>query len=489
MSLHINPALLSRGLLTEQEDAVRPGKLPKASIDSLMPKRIEDNQDAYLPNASLDNKTEKTYRAATGAWNRIMDSLGFKDLPTDKRVQLKDFENLSMETMMLAMTLVAGKALSNTAELKAKALSIMSDKQEAIREQEIKDYREQMDKAVEQQNAAKKAGIFGVLFDWVVAAVELVSGVAKLVGGLVTANPFAIAGGAMDLMAGLAGVVKATMNTLALIDPKNADSYRKVADIAGKVQLAFEIAGAVVDITSAARNMMLTKAIPKATEKLLQEGTEKVLMEAIEKGSQQAVEKTAKEVGKQVASQVSEQIMQGLGKAAVEASKTAAKEASQKLITNKMMEYFSQQAIEKLVTKSIEKVAGEAIEKGIQLTAEALTKAIVDQVKRDVLAQVLKASLLSAVNTTRATVTAASQVVSGVSKLEQAELQKEIDQLIIDQQWLQMCFQFYEQSKEAARKDLKALLQGAGDAIAEGSKTLKQSASVQLQALIAAARV
>ncbi|AOJ04762.1 MULTISPECIES: type III secretion system translocon subunit SctE [Burkholderia] len=424
---------------------------------------------------------------AAGALGRVLDKFdrASGDKGAASSIGLRAFESVSMETMLLATTLLSTKVLGNTAELKSKALEIMSAKQDEVRQQEIKDYREQIDKAVEQQQKAKKAGIFGVIFDWIVAAVEVVSGVAKMIGGALSGNAMMVAGGAMDLMAGFAGVVKATMNTLALIDEKNADKYRQAADVAAKVQLTFEIAGAVVDVTSAARNMLLTKAIPKATTAVLEKGAGEALEQAIKSGSKQAVEKTAQAIGKEVASQVSEQILQGLGKTALEASKQAGKEALQKTVqqlgVNRMLESFSREAIEKMVTKAVQKVANEAIDRGVELTAQALTKAIAKQVKRDVMAAALKASLSPLLNTARATIGAASQTTSGVLGIERAKLQKEIDQLILDQQWLQMCFAFYKQQKEAQTKDAKELVEKAGQAVEDGSQALRQSAAVQAQ--------
>ncbi|KVX77023.1 type III secretion system translocon subunit SctE [Burkholderia ubonensis] len=424
---------------------------------------------------------------AAEAMNRMLNKFEGAPAPGSKRsaFDLRDIGNVSMESMLLATTLLSSKVLGNTAELKSKALSIMSAKQEEVRRQEVNEYREQIDKAIEQQQKAKKAGVFGVIFDWIVAAAEVVSGVAKIVGGALTGNAMMAVGGAMDLMAGFAGVIKATMNTLALIDDKNAEKYREVADIAAKVQLSFEIAGAVVDITSAARNMLLTKAIPKATTAVLKEGAEQALVSAIKVGSKDAVKNTAQVVGREVASQVSDQILQGIGKAALEASKKTSKDAVQKAVqqvgVNRMLESFSREAIEKMVTKSVEKVASKAIEEGIEMSAKELTKAITKQVNQEVMAAALKASTSILLNATRASVSAASQVTAGVLAVERAKLQKEIDQLILDQQWLQMCFQFYERQKEAQTKQVADLIEKSGEIVEDGSKALRQTATVQAQ--------
>ena len=449
---------------------------------------IVDDVRTRMPGATgIAGRALVSMKDAAEALVRIIDKFDSATAPDTKRgtIDRGDAGNVSMESMLLATTLLSSQVLGNTAELKSKALSIMSAKQEEVRRQEVNEYREQIDKAIEQQQKAKKAGIFGVIFDWIVAAVEVVSGVAKMIGGALTGNVMTVAGGAMDLMAGFAGVVKATMNTLALVDEKNAEKYRAVADAAAKVQLSFEIAGAVVDVTSAARNMLLTKAIPKATTAVLKEGAEQALVSAIKTGSKDAVKSTAQAVGKEVAAQVSDQILQGIGKAALETSKKAGKEAAQKAVqqlgVNRMLESFSREAVEKMVAKSVEKVAGKAIEEGIEMSAKELTKAITRQVNQEVMAAALKASTSILTNATRASVSAASQVTTGVLAIERAKLQKEIDQLMLDQQWLQMCFQFYEQQKEAQTKQAKDLIEKSGEIIADGSKALKQSAAVQAQ--------
>ncbi|MGN7743884.1 type III secretion system translocon subunit SctE [Pseudomonas sp. 22526] len=400
-------------------------------------------------------------------------------------ISLKDLEKIPMDSIMLASTLLSSEILGSTAMAKSKALAIMTDKQERVRQQEVADFREQMDKAIEQQEKAKKAGIFGVIFDWIIAAVEIVTGVAKIIGGALTGNVMTAAGGAMDLMAGLAGVVKAAANTMALIDPDNAEKYRAIADVAGKVQLGFEIAGAVIDITSAARNMLMTKVIPKVAGTVLKEGAEQALVAGIKAGSKSAIDQTAKMVGKEVASQVSAQIAQNLGKVAMEASKTAGKEAAQKIVqqlgVNRMLEKFSQEAIEQLVTNAVKKVGHGAIDKGVEMTAKEVTKAVTKEINREVLQVALKASTYTAVNVTRGAVAGASQITAGALAADRAKLQKEISQLILDQQWLQSLFTFYKDEKDAAMKRIGELVEGQSQVVQDGSKAIAQAGAVQVQ--------
>ncbi|MBB6155177.1 secreted effector protein SseC [Pseudomonas sp. JAI115] len=406
-------------------------------------------------------------------------------------LSLKELEKIPMDAMMLASTLLSSEILGSTALAKSKALAIMTDKQERIRQQEIRDCREEMDKAVEKQDKARKAGIFSVIFDWVIAAVEVVSGVLKIVGGVLTGNVSTVAGGAMDLLAGLAGTIKAIINTVALIDPDNKEAYEKIAKTVGYVQLSFEIAGALVDVTSAVRNLVLTKVIPKVTGTVLKKGADAALVQAIKNGSKTAVDQTAKQVGQQVASQVAEQIIQGLTKATLEASKATAKAGMQRFVqqfgVNQMLKQFSQQAIETLVTQAVARVGHQAIEKGVQKTVEQVTKEIVKAVRNDVIKAVVKASAYVGIHTTRGALAGASQITSGALAVDRARLQKEIDQLVLDQQWLQALFALYQSEKDAALKRMSELVEGQSLVLEDGSKAIANAGAVQVQ--IAAAMV
>lgn len=179
------------------------------------------------------------------------------------RVSLPDVERADMEALAMTATVLSLRSFGDTAKATLKALEIATQAEDSLRREQVLQYQQQMDRAVEQADKARKAGVLGVVFDWIIAVAEVVSGLFKMVTGTLTGNPLSVAGGAMDLMAGLAGLVKATANTLALVDPDNAEKHRAAADEAGKVQLSFEIAGAAVDVTSAARNLLVTRVMGK----------------------------------------------------------------------------------------------------------------------------------------------------------------------------------------------------------------------------------
>ncbi|HBO5144911.1 TPA: type III secretion system translocon subunit SctE [Pseudomonas aeruginosa] len=459
-----------------------------AQIDSSRPSWLRLNQAEKVSRQDVNEAFGRLFGATNPEAEAANDKIRPSVMPP-----AHEFEKMSVELMMVAATLTAGELIGHITDAKAKAVKILGDQQDKLRAEELKEFREQIDKALEQQKKAKKAGIFGVIFDWIVAAVQVVTGVAKMVGGALTGNVMTAAGGAMDLMAGFAGVVKAAMNTMALIDSANADKYRKIADVAAKIQLTFEIAGAAIDFLSAARNLITTKVIPQATKVVLKEGADQALSQAIKNGSKSAAAEIAEQVGKQVADQVSDNLMRSLGKTALEASKTAGRDAAAKVVqqlgVNQMLEKFSREAIESMVSNAVKKVADNAIDKGIEMSARQLTKAIHKELVEQIALATLKASTYVGINAAREAVGGAQKITAGALAMERAQLQKEIDQLILDQQWLMMLVDMFERDKEEQVEEMKRLTEGQTDALAGASEALHDAAQTRVRAATSMAGV
>lgn len=426
---------------------------------------------------------EVSYEQAAEILDRILEMVGGKGNGNGKAdsnplsgMDLSTLEKIPMNSMFAASSLLAGQILGSVAEKKGEMLSIFSEKQELLRREEVKNIREQMDNAIEQQDKAKKAGIIGVVCDWVIAAVEVATGLAKIVGGVMSGNVMQAAGGAMDLMAGMAGIGKAICNTMALADPENAEKYHKMAEKFGIAQMSFEIAGAAIDITSALRNAIVTKIIPQAAKVALKEGWDDALKLAVKEGSQSAAKEVAKQVGKEVAGQVAEQVASQLGKTAVK--------AASKKSTKSILEIFSQQAIEAMVTKSVEKVAKKAIKEGVELTTEQLTKKVVAQIQKDVLKAAMKASLTTAgtvMQTAYGVVSGGQQIAIGALDMQKAKLFKDMEQLMLDQEWLQNLFQSFEEKKKETVKNVRELQEDRGNIMQDATQTISQTASCQAQ--------
>ncbi|ENG4185954.1 type III secretion system translocon subunit SctE [Providencia rettgeri] len=393
-------------------------------------------------------------------------------------MSLAKIEGLPMNSMFAASLLLVGQVLGDIASTKGEMLEILTKKQDMLRMEEVKNIREQMEKAVEQQDKARKAGVFGVIFDWVIAAVEVVVGVTKMVGGFLSGNAMMAASGSMDFMAGLAGIGKAVANTMALIDPNNAEKYHAAANKFAITQMSFELMGAAIDITSAVRNAIATKIVPKVATQVLKEGAGEALNAAIKEGSQTTIKGIAKSVGQEVSTQIGNQIINQLGKQAAE--------KAGKTIFNKMIDSFSQKAIEELVTKSVEKAAKKAAKKvakdGIELTTEQLISNTTRQIQKDVLKAVSKASVSRVdmfLQTSRGVISGAQQVTIGSLEIQKAKLQKQIDQLMLDQTWLQNMFEFFEREKEETVKKVRSLQEDKAAVVQDGTKLLSTIASTQ----------
>ncbi|GLU33141.1 pathogenicity island 2 effector protein SseC [Trinickia caryophylli] len=391
-------------------------------------------------------------RAAAEAIERVFGQIG-KPGPRNGVSVLRGVEKEPMQSLMLAVTLMSVEALGSLANATGKALNIMAQGQRAVEQHEVQEIRDQIDKAIEQQKKAKKAGIFSAICDWVVSAVEVVSGAARVVTGALTGDAMMVAGGAMDLAAGTAGLVKAACETIALIDTKDAAKFKAIAETAGKIQLACEIVGAIVDITSAAQNMLVTKVIPKAAEKVLEEGAGRVVATAVKDGSKEALEAAAKQLGKEVVKSVSEEALDVLGK----------------------------DVVEKIIQDAVKTAAKNALERGGDIVAEKLAKDIVKQIRRSLIKAIVKAAVVTTVNVTRGALSGANEVFSGVIQIERARLQKQIDQLILDQEMLQALFDDFDRAKKDTEEKMKDLIHAQGRALAGGSAEMRATATVAIR--------
>ncbi|WP_181321907.1 type III secretion system translocon subunit SctE [Trinickia symbiotica] len=406
-----------------------------------------------------------TQREAAGALQRVFARLAGREphgpQPHIGVATLRQVEKLPMDTLMMAVTMMAVQALGNVADAKGKALEIMANAERRIQDKQARDLCDQIEKAIEQQHKARKGGIFGAICDWVVGAVEVVSGVAKIVGGALSGNAMMVAGGTMDLMAGTAGLVKAVAETMALIDPKHADKYKSIANTAGKVQLAFEVLGAIVDITSAARNMVVTKVIPKAAKAALQEGAEHLVTAAVKEGSKVAVKEAAKELTEQIVKQISKEALDVLGR----------------------------EGLQKVVENAIKTAAKQAAQRGAEVAAKEVTEQVVKEIRKELIKAIVKAATRTAVNVTRGAVNGVDGVYSGIIAIEKAKLQKEIDMLIVDQQLMQAMFDMFEQQKKDTREQMKNLIEGQSTALRGGSEQMRQTAVVAQQGAASMAHV
>ena len=433
-------------------------------------------QDVHAPPRPRDPVTLKLAEAAL---NRILSAFGPQI--DGKSMTLAQLERTPMEAMNLAASLLSVKALGDNAELKSLALEIRTHGAENIRLRQNEDLRHQIDKAIEDSQKAQKAGIFSAIVDWIVAVAEVVSGVAKIVVG-------DVAGGAMDLAAGCSGLVKAFAETMALAcDEETAKKWKEVADVAGKIQLAFEIAGMCVDVISVGRGVMAVKSIAKGTEAVMEKGAGEILHAAVQAGSKELVKDCAESIGKQVAEQVVAQVAKDIATPLCERMLvgTFGKEAAREIAkqgTKEVIKEALKQAIAKSVAQAVEKTAAQAIKDGTQVTVSELTQQVVKEVRRELVGCILKASIRSTANTgkqvTLAGTHGANGIAQGVIGKQRAELQKIIQMLAAEGSFMQFMLDEFEKLKKRTREDISQLLDGSGKALSAASDSQTKTGAV-----------
>lgn len=462
------------------------GRVGAGALDPLSapgPREQQRGQDGAFQTPPRP-KEPVTLRLAEGALNRILDAFGPHGAD-GKPITLAQLERTPMEAMALAASLLGVKALGDSADLKSLALKIRTEGAEQLRLKQNEDLRKQIDKAIEDQNKAHKAGIFSAIVDWIVSVAEVISGVAKIIVG-------DYAGGAMDLAAGASGLVKAFAETMALMsDGETAEKWKQVADVAGKIQLAFEIAGMMVDLVSVGRGVMATKSIAKTTETVMEKGAGEALQQAIKTGSKEAIKDTAEGIGKQVAQEVAEQVAKDVAAPLCEKLLvgTFGKEVARDIVKNGTREIVKEalkEAITKMVAEAVEKAAEKAIKNGTEMSVKELTKQVVKEVQHEVFGAILKSSMMSAANTgkaaTRATVQGANGVFQGEIAKERAELQKAIQDLMNESDFMQFMLDEFEKIKKRAKDDIKSLLDGAGKSL-QSASDMQNSSTAQLTSI------
>ncbi|MCG7490146.1 type III secretion system translocon subunit SctE [Vibrio sp. Of14-4] len=401
---------------------------------------------------------------------------------TNQKVSVSHIEHASMSDIALLVASIGIEVFTDTAKALAKSSQLKTDTQAVLNDKRVKEFQEQLAKHIEQSEKAHKGGIFGAIFDWIVGAVEAVIGVFKLIEGAARIAVGDVVGGAMDmasggayLTAGIAGMVKAAAET-AILCGADKEKCQQVIDVAGKVQLGAEVVGMALDIFQAGRAISATRSIAKGTETAMTEAAPK-LVESIGKGSTSEVANIAQQIGSQVSEQVSEQVAEQLMKGATQAIEQVAEQGGH--IAQSLTEAFSKSAIEKFVSQAVEKVAVSAMEKGGQVTAEQITKEAVKAVRNEVISRAIKACTYTSLELIRASAGAGKAITNGVITIEKAKLQKQIEDLIIKQNFMEFCYDWLGENKKQVNERNRSELAKAGEAVDGATKVINESAMLQ----------
>ncbi|MCL1123697.1 type III secretion system translocon subunit SctE [Shewanella surugensis] len=492
----INPTLING---VESTQATSKAILPnwKNSSNALFQQQSQRNANVSMKQA------DQALQNIFSQFNALIDKNSNGEeggQPSKIAMSLALMEKSSMDTMMLMATNLGLATFSNSAEAAAKSMSIQTETQIYLRNEQDKAFQEQLAKNIEAADQSKKGGIIQVVFDWAIATAEVIYGVAKVIGAVASGDVVAGAAGGAYIMAGLAGMVKATAETLILmadelgLDDKDIEKLKQVADIAGKVQLALEITAAVIDIVQAGRAISAARgattaatktAMTQAAPQIAEQATKVAAGTITQKVATQATKAIAENVAQQVAQQVAQTIATEMPKAvATEMAKTMAKELG-KEFTEELTKELVQETIKRAVREAVEQAAEvaikKAVEKGVVMTAQEITKVAVRNLTMNIITICMEAATSAAFTTLKGTAQGVSQITVGAIKLEVADLKEKIDQLLLKQDFLQWCYQWFDDMKKQQTKMLEDAVSKSGDTLDSGTQSIQQSGNIQAQ--------
>lgn len=223
-----------------------------------------------------------------------------------KSPPLPDFLRINPTVLSMMMTILILNVFGSSAQSLCQQLERATEVQNTLRDKQVKEYQEQIQKAIEQADKARKAGIFGAIFDWITGIFETVIGAFKVVEGFLSDNPVEMASGVAYMAAGCAGMVKAGAET-AMLFGADPDTCKAIINVTSKIQLGCEIVALALDVFQIGRAFMATRALSGAAEKVLDSGFGEELAERMAGAGEEEIDALAEEFGRQVSENFSRQ--------------------------------------------------------------------------------------------------------------------------------------------------------------------------------------
>lgn len=391
---------------------------------------------------------------------------------------------LEMDPMMLSMmmTQLVLDVSGNNANALCQQLERATEVQAALRNKQVAEYQEQINKAIEQADQARKAGISSAVFDWIISGVEAVVGVLKMVEGVLTADPLALADGAAYFSAGMAGMVKAGAET-ALLLGADKSVCNDIIKEAGTVQTACEGVALALDIMQIGRGISAARAITKAAEEVLDSGVGKALIDAVAKGAEGELETLAEEVGQEVSRVMGKDFSMALEREMVEVGDMAIEAAAHELEAESYMvrgigKSFSREGVAKLVETAIEGAGKDLLKKSEEVVAKKLRDAILQKLRRSIVKTVISDCTHKALLITRATAGSANRISASIVSATSAKLQRDIERLIVQQGYIDFMQNWTEDRKKTQQKRLNEAYQDGANALRIASGIIDNSGTV-----------
>ncbi|HED5886940.1 TPA: type III secretion system translocon protein [Salmonella enterica] len=399
-----------------------------------------------------------------------------------KRPSLPDFLHINPTVLSMMMTTLILNVFGNNAQSLCQQLERATEVQNALRNKQVKEYQEQIQKAIEQEDRARKAGIFGAIFDWIAGIFETVIGALKVVEGFLTGNPAEMASGVAYMAAGCAGMVKAGAET-AMLFGADRDTCQAIINVTSKIQFGCEAVALALDIFQIGRAFMATRGLSDAAAKVLDSGFGEEIAERMAGAGEAEMEELAEKFGEEVSESFLKQFEPLEREMAMANEMTEESAEFSREVENNMTRSAGKSFTKEGVKAMAKEAAKEALEKYAQEEGKFLLKNFRNNVLWNMFKKILYALLsdcsFKGLQAIRCATEGANQMNTGMVNTEKAKLEKKIEQLITQQRFLDFIMQQTEDQKKIEQKRLEELYKGSGAALRDVLDTIDHYSSVQ----------
>ncbi|EGS2951977.1 type III secretion system translocon protein [Salmonella enterica] len=399
-----------------------------------------------------------------------------------KRPSLPDFLQTNPTVLSMMMTSLILNVFGNNAQSLCQQLERATEVQNALRNKQVKEYQEQIQKAIEQEDKARKAGIFGAIFDWITGIFETVIGALKVVEGFLSGNPAEMASGVAYMAAGCAGMVKAGAET-AMMCGADHDTCQAIIDVASKIQVGCEVVAMALDVFQIGRAFMATRGLSGAAAKVLDSGLGEEMVERMVGAEEAEIEELAEKFGEEVSENFSKQF-EAIEREMVSPGEMEEESAEfSRKVENNMTRSAGKSFTKEGVKAMAKEAAKEALEKYAQEGGKFLLKNFRNKVLWNMFKKILYALLrdcsFKGLQAIRCATEGANQMNTGMVNADKAKLEKKIEQLITQQRFLDFIMQQTEDQKKLEQKRLEELYKSSGAALRDVLDTIDHYSSVQ----------
>ncbi|MDJ5248994.1 type III secretion system translocon protein [Salmonella enterica] len=399
-----------------------------------------------------------------------------------KRPSLPDFLHINPTVLSMMMTSLILNVFGNNAQSLCQQLERATEVQNALRNKQVKEYQEQIQKAIEQEDKARKAGIFGAIFDWLTGIFETVIGALKVVEGFLSGNPAEMASGVAYIAAGCAGMVKAGAET-AMMCGADHDTCQAIIDVASKIQVGCEVVAMALDVFQIGRAFMATRGLSGAAAKVLDSGLGEEMVERMVGAGEGEIEELAEKFGEEVSENFSKQF-EAIEREMVSPGEMEEESAEfSRKVENNMTRSAGKSFTKEGVKAMAKEAAKEALEKCAQEGGKFLLKNFRNKVLWNMFKKILYALLsdcsFKGLQAIRCATEGANQMNTGMVNADKAKLEKKIEQLITQQRFLDFIMQQTEDQKKIEQKRLEELYKSSGAALRDVLDTIDHYSSVQ----------